>query len=113
MNTHLHVLEAYSNLFRASRSEKVKLQLRELIKTTVNRIIDPKTYHFKLFFDEHWNSTSDHVSYGHDIEGSWLLYEAAEVLGEPDIMEYVKPIAIEMAQRVYDESIDQEYDGDI
>lgn len=111
MNTHLHLLEAYTNLLRASEHPLVRKKLRELIKVMIQYVIDLGTSHFKLFFDQHWNSKANIVSMGHDIEGSWLLYEAAEVLGEPDILAIARDISIAMAQKVFDEGIDRKYGG--
>ena len=74
MNTHLHILEAYTNLYRVWKDEKFKGQFQELIKVTLDNIVDHETHHFKMFFDEQWNSKSEVISYGHDIEGSWLFF---------------------------------------
>ena len=60
----------------------------------LDHILIPRTGHFGLFFDEEWNSRSTLVSYGHDIEASWLLYEAASVLGEE---ESIKGTALRIA----------------
>lgn len=103
MNTHLHLLEAYTNLYRVWKDEGLKGKLAEHIEVMVDKIIDPDTWHFKLYFNECWESLSPEVSYGHDIEGSWLLWEAAEILGDRELMDRVKPITIDMAEAVFNE----------
>ncbi len=108
MNTHLHVLEAYTNLYRVWKSPELKASLTELIEVTLDHIIDPESAHFLLFFDEAWEVKSHHVSYGHDIEGSWLIVEAAEVLDEPELLKRVIQTAIAMAEAVYAEGIDKD-----
>ncbi|GMK38033.1 cellobiose 2-epimerase [Paenibacillus sp. CCS19] len=106
MNTHLHVLEAYTNLYRAWPSEKLRQSQSELLAKTLQHIVDQESGHFKLFFDERWNSLSGHISYGHDIEGSWLIAEAAEVLGEPELAAIANASAIRMAEAVLLEGVD-------
>lgn len=108
MNTHLHVLEAYTNLLRAWPDDGLRISLRQLLEVTLDRIVDHSTAHFKLFFDNQWNSLTDHVSFGHDIEGSWLIQEAAEVLGDAGLLERARKLAVRMAQAVYDEGLDQD-----
>ena len=96
MNTHLHLLEAYTSLARVSRDKDVHNALLNLIKLFLEKIIDPHTYHFNLFFDENWFVKSTVISFGHDIEGSWLLHEAAEVYGDPDLISCVKEYSIRL-----------------
>lgn len=108
MNTHLHVLEAYTNLYRVWPSDVLRKQLAALIEVTARRIINPQSGHFWLFFDDAWHVKSDHISYGHDIEGSWLLLEAAETLGEPGAIARAKELAVLMAEAVYTRGLDDD-----
>lgn len=97
MNTHLHVLEAYTNLYRVWKNEKLAKAIRQLLQLFDTHIIDKQTFTQQLFFTEAWEPRSSIVSYGHDIEASWLLYEAAQVLEDEELKFYWKDIAIIMA----------------
>ncbi len=107
MNTHLHILEAYTNLYRVWKDETLKNQLHKLIRIFLDKIINPETYHFYLFFDAGWTVHSDIDSYGHDIEGSWLLCEAADVLGNEQLLGEVKQVALKMVEVTQKEGIDK------
>ena len=98
MNTHLHILEAYSNLYRVWRTEELKTSLERLIKIFLDKIYDPSTGHLSLFFSMDWERLDGIYSYGHDIETSWLLLEAAQVLGDDAIMKRVMPIVKKIAE---------------
>ncbi len=106
MNTHLHVLEAYANLYRVWPEPRVEQRLRELIGLFERRILDPATRHFHHFFDEQWRVRSDTYTFGHDIEGSWLLCEAAEVLGDHALLGRLQATAVRMAETVLAEAVE-------
>ncbi|MBS7566658.1 AGE family epimerase/isomerase [Mucilaginibacter sp. Bleaf8] len=97
MNTHLHVLEAYTNLYRIWPDAELKQQMVTLLHNFLDYIVDVKSGHLVLFFDERWNRRSDTISYGHDIEAAWLLLEAAEVIEDHELIEKLKSLAVQMA----------------
>ncbi len=111
MNTMLHMLEAYTNLMRVWENETLRQKHRGIIEAFQKHIVNHETGHFKLFFDDAWNSLIDHDSYGHDIEGSWLLVEAAQVQGDVALLAEVSETAIAIADAVYQDGI--EADGSI
>ena len=108
MNNHLHVLEAYTNLFRVTENPLVEQRLHELIQLFLERILDARTNHLHHFFDEQWRVRSDTYTFGHDIEASWLLCEAAEVLDDPGLLERVRKVAVQMSETVLKEGISRE-----
>jgi cellobiose epimerase len=83
-NTHLHILEAYANLFDVYKAQAIESALGNCITLFADKIIDPETHHLRLFFDEYWTSQSQLVSYGHDIEASWLIDNAARKIPLPN-----------------------------
>jgi cellobiose epimerase len=105
MNNQLHVLEAYANLYRVWKNPRVEERLRELIGFFGTKILDARTRHFNHFFDEQWRVRSDTYTFGHDIEGSWLLCEAAELLEDTALLKNVRAIAMRMAETVLNEGV--------
>ena len=97
MNTHLHVLEAYTNLYRIWKNEELSKQLKNLIEIFLDKIINKETHHLDLFFDENWDCKSTLFSYGHDIEAVWLLEEAATVLGNAELLKRVQTVVVKVA----------------
>jgi cellobiose epimerase len=97
MNTHLHILEAYSNLYFIWPSDRLHEKLKSIINVFFDKIIDPITFHQQLFFDEQWHVKSDIISFGHDIEASWLIHEAALAVKNEPMIEHSKYIAINIA----------------
>ncbi len=98
MNTHIHLLEAYANLYRTWPDKKLAGSLRNLIGVFTDKIIDPRNFHLIVYFNEKWEPTSSLISYGHDIETSWLLTEAAHLLEDPALTSKVRKISIKLAQ---------------
>jgi len=99
-NTHLHIIEPYTNLLRCLNDElraRHSSLLENLIEIFCSRILNPETHHLDLFFDMDWTRKSTTESYGHDIECSWLLHEAALTLGDKAILNKVEPIIREVA----------------
>ncbi|MBC8084438.1 MAG: AGE family epimerase/isomerase [Hymenobacter sp.] len=97
MNTHLHVLEAYANLYRHWPDPHLRTQLRKLLEVFLTHLLDPVSHHLHLFLDEHWQVKSTVISFGHDVEASWLLLEAAEVLRDEQLVEQLRQVAVAVA----------------
>lgn len=98
-NTHLHIIEPYTNLFRIWKDARLEKALRNLINIFTDKILNPETYHLDLFFENDWTRGAGHLeSYGHDIECSWLMHEAALVLGDKDVLAKVEPIVVKVAK---------------
>ena len=126
-NTHLHIIEPYANLYRCLKEFqastlcdyvpvigsvlpidvavpqetllRVEGALRNIIGIFTDCILNPETHHLDLFFEMDWTRGAGHLeSYGHDIECSWLMHEAALVLGDVDVLAKVEPIVREVAK---------------
>ena len=126
-NTHLHIIEPYTNLLRCLKEaqaqescdyvsaigsvlpvgisvppqtiSEVEGALRNLVDIFTEKILNKETNHLDLFFGMDWTRGAGHLeSYGHDIECSWLLHEAALVLGDQQVLNKVEPIVQAVAQ---------------
>jgi mannobiose 2-epimerase len=126
-NTHLHIIEPYTNLLRCLREFQAKqscdyvpaigavlpvgvsvpmetilsveASLRNLIDIFTDKILNPETHHLDLFFEMDWTRGAGHLeSYGHDIECSWLMHEAALVLGDRKVLDKVEGIVRQVAK---------------
>ncbi len=96
MNTHLHVLEAYSTLYDIWPDAELRNKIEHLIEVFLKHIVNQETGHFNMFMETDWKVVSGKLSYGHDVEGAWLLQEAAEKIDNPQMLENVKEVAIKM-----------------
>ncbi len=108
-NTHLHIIEPYTNLLRGLKESQQLIpeqslssltsSLHNLIEIFTDKILNPATHHLDLFFDMDWTRGAGRLeSYGHDIECSWLLHEAALVLGDASVLGKVEPIVKMVAE---------------
>lgn len=105
-NTHLHLLEACTTLLRAWRDPLLETRLRELVGLFTDRIVDRGSGHVLLFFDRDWTPLSRTVSFGHDIETSWLLEDAADAMGDAAVEVGARPVSLLLADTVLREGLD-------
>jgi mannobiose 2-epimerase len=102
MNTHLHLMEAYANLYRAWPDVRVEKSLRNLVELFNDKIVDKQTFHLVYFQNEKWEVTSPIESFGHDIEASWLLVEAARLLNDPVLTTRTEILSLKMVSAASD-----------
>lgn len=101
MNTLLHVFEAYSGLYKASKDRNVEKSLRRILDTFLNKIYNPEKQRQEVFFDRELNSILDLHSYGHDIETSWLMDWGCSLLGDDELERRVYPVTSSLARNIY------------
>ncbi|MFH6999889.1 AGE family epimerase/isomerase [Flavobacterium sp. FlaQc-57] len=107
MNTHLHIIEAYANLFKVWKDKILQSDIVELLQTIENHFINTETGHLRLFFNENWIEKKDVISYGHDIEAAWLLLQCAEISEDETLIANYKKHAIQIAE-VTQEGLDSD-----
>jgi cellobiose epimerase len=105
-NTNLHMMECLAELLRVWPDEGLRAHLHELILVMRDRVRDPATNHLRLYFEADWKPINDECSYGHDIEFSWLVCEAATVAGGPELLAALKPTALAIVDTTLREGID-------
>lgn len=108
MNANFHLMVAYANIYREYNNENVKKALKGLIEVLMEKIIDKERGSCKLYFNENWEAISTDDNYGLDIEASWLLLDAAQVLGDEDLIKVIQDIAI----KIVDHCLKYGYDID-
>ena len=108
MNNHLHVLEAYTNLLRIWPDATLRERLTEILDLFTRRIADPDSGHLNHFFDIAWQPRSTDYTFGHDIEASWLLCEATEVLDDSELTARVRELALRLTQVTLSEGLDDD-----
>jgi cellobiose epimerase len=107
MNTHLHVAEAYANLYVVHPSPKLRQDIQELLQIFNEKIIHKQTHHLGLFFSDDWKMDDRIISYGHDIEAGWLLQSCAESIQDSELITQAKKNAIQITEAVM-EGLDED-----
>ena len=106
MNTTLHLLEAYTELYRVHKDERVLSRIKFLIGLFLDKIFYAEEDRLLVFFDRELKVIGDIHSYGHDIEATWLLDRACEVIGDKELTEKVsamnKRIVANIAKIAYE-----------
>lgn len=97
MITHLHMVEAYAGLYRVWPDNRMAERLRNVLDVFDDKIVGRKTSHLIYFLEKDWKGTTTIDSYGHDIEGSWLIVEAARLLKDKDLISHVEKLSLKIA----------------
>lgn len=101
MNSVLHLIEAYTELYRADKSERVAAALKKQLSIVENKIYDYDNNALRVFFDGKFDVIGDIHSYGHDIEASWLTDRAVETLGDEELIKKFNALDIRLAENIY------------
>jgi len=94
MNTHLHIIEAYANLYRHWPDALLRRRIVQLLEVFDEHMIDKQSGHLLLFFNDQWQVRPDVISYGHDIEAAWLLQQCAEAIDDAHWIERMRQHAV-------------------
>ncbi|MCL2058723.1 MAG: AGE family epimerase/isomerase [Oscillospiraceae bacterium] len=97
LNTHLHLIESYTNLMRVDDDPLVREKVGSLIDIMTTKLLDLEHFHYKPYMLDDWGATDTLFSYGHDIEGAWLLTEALEAYGDEELFERHKDTSVRIA----------------
>jgi cellobiose epimerase len=98
MNTHLHILEAYTTLYVVWQDPDLEQAIRSLLHLFQTHIIDSYSNSLQVYLAADWTPISTHRSFGHDIEASWLLFEAASVLKDLSVLEKQAVCSLQMVR---------------
>lgn len=101
MNTLLHVFEAYTELYRVTKEEKVAKQIRFMMDIIKDKVFNKEIGRQEVFFDRTWNTLIDLYSYGHDIETAWLVDRGLEVLDDEAYINMLSPITKIITENIY------------
>ncbi|WP_295218598.1 AGE family epimerase/isomerase [Ruminococcus sp.] len=111
MNTLLHVLEAYSELYKADTFYAVGDSIRWILKLFQKKVYNPEKKICEVFFDSDYHSLIDLESYGHDIETAWLIDHGCSVLDDAAYKKEMLPITNGLAEAAYRNAFDKTQHG--
>ncbi len=100
MNAHLHLLEAYANLYRAWPDPRMKTTLTKVTRLFIDKMLNTEDYYFHQAFDEDWEPINESYSFGHDLEAVWLLCDAVEALDDQELIQEVYDISLKVTDAV-------------
>jgi cellobiose epimerase len=79
MNTHIHLLEAWTELYRVWPDARLRARLEEMLAIVRDKVsVEPGA--MNLYFTNAWRPIPGHDSYGHDVETAYLMLETDELL---------------------------------
>ncbi|WP_062378658.1 AGE family epimerase/isomerase [Demequina pelophila] len=111
-NTQIHVFEALTELLRASGDARVAASLTALLRTFLNNVVRAEPFpHAAVYFDRRWRPLSDAVTYGHDLEASWLVQEAwreiaAAGIADAGLERRARRVALDLAEAVRERALE-------
>ncbi len=108
MNTLLHVMEAYTELYRVSGDSRVSRRLEWILGEIADRVYCPERRRLEVFFDLSMNSLIDLHSYGHDIEAAWLVDRACDVLDNAEVTQKMRPITAVLEDEIISAAYENE-----
>ncbi len=100
MNTHLHIVEGYANLYLVWKDNALKSAIKNILNTIDIHFLDKNTWYYRLFFTKDWKEIPDIISYGHDIEAAWLLQWCAEAIEDTELIKTYREYAIKVTDKV-------------
>lgn len=106
MNTLLHVMEAYTELYRVDGRADIRDSLHEILDIFCTKIYNDEKGICEVFFDKDYNTLIDLESYGHDIEAAWLVDRAGQVLNEPEWSKRLESVVEGLARMAYEHAYD-------
>ncbi len=106
MNSVLHLIEAYTELYRADKSDRVAAALKKQLSIVENKIYDYDNNALRVFFDGKFDVIGDIHSFGHDIEASWLTDRAVETLGDEELIKKFNALDLRLAENIFNIAIE-------